>query len=57
MKRAAVMKRAVLFIETQKYQEAKNDIALMLKEDPGNSEALYFKGFIQSKQGKYSAIS
>lgn len=43
------MKRAVLFIETQKYQEAKNDIAMMLDEDPANSEALYFKGFIQSK--------
>lgn len=46
MKKAAIMKRSVLFIETGKYGNALSNINEMLKEDASNSEALYFKGFI-----------
>lgn len=49
MKKAAIMKRAVLYIETKMYQPALDDLNWMLEEDALNSEALYFKGFIQNK--------
>jgi len=46
MKKAAIMKRSVLYIETGKFNHALTDINEMLLEDMGNSEAFYFKGFI-----------
>lgn len=48
----ALLKRAIAYIELKNYDEALDDLQALISNDPLNSEAFYFKGFILSKKSK-----
>lgn len=57
-----LLKRAIAFIEIKHYEDALDDLQALIANDPYNSEAFYFKGFILEKKSKkygskYSLIS
>ena len=54
--KVAVLKRAITYIEAKQYDQAQIDLAAILQDDPGNSEAFYFKGLLYYKQSKKKII-
>ncbi len=46
---AALLKRAISYIENKDLDEAMNDLNEVLEQDPINSEAFYFKGLLYYK--------
>jgi Flp pilus assembly protein TadD, contains TPR repeats len=47
-----LLKRAIAFIEIKHYEDALDDLNALITNDPTNSEAHYFRGFILEKKGK-----
>ena len=47
----ALLKRAIALTELKRYDEALEDLKLVIAQDPKHSEAFYFKGLVLSKKG------
>ncbi|EGR34644.1 hypothetical protein IMG5_005100 [Ichthyophthirius multifiliis] len=46
----AILKRAITYIEAKQYDNAKQDLQIILNQDNKNSEAYYFKGLLYYTQ-------
>lgn len=57
MKRQALIKRTLLYIEMKAYDLALEDIEALLEIDATDSEAYYFRGFVQTKKSKAPSLS
>jgi len=49
-----LLRKAICFLELQRYDLALSDINRILESDPENSEAMYFKGLIYNKKKNFN---
>jgi Tfp pilus assembly protein PilF len=49
IQKQSLLKRAITYIESQRWTQAFKDVEQIIEQDPINSEAYYFKGLIYYK--------